>query len=1209
MEAEFIPIEQELDSGVANDDAQDAAFDYAAVDAGGDAPGPHTPRGAAVERPSPSDCSARRDRSAPQPFIAERLAGATEAPDSSPWGLHPPLQAAAPVLPAGLGINPTYTSPRQRLGALPSRAGRSVSAPAGSHLLHRHSPAPSTKQPNLAAVGEDDPYPPANAEVTLELQRQTLKHGRKLIQYCASRPLDTIHIKIPNTSPGLLTQPVLANLRHVIDLGHQRIVVGGSLRPGCALLSLDLMDLTGAAPQLRLAPAGGAGGGRAGGGSAAAAAADGQMDVEQLLLVQGDAGDAAAGGGAGAGGELPLDAGQLLAVLGVVRAAESVPIGSRVQLQAGAALWEGTYVPLRRDEAGAVQGPEQVEPEQAAAASPNEAGRWQWQQLDPWQGSIGWDAGSPVAEDGGPGLFVDAAAPPSTPLRMSPLHSAETPRMDLSASTAADASASPSRRRPVHDPRLAAAEPRVQLQVARQVMLVPAAGQPLHMFVRVGGLPGPGVSPEPGAAHKQAQPAGAGTSTRGGGAATAGFDGAGYTFAVRSLGRCLPVHGVPAPMTPPAASATATEPQAVAAHTSCPGAPAQPGQGRVSAPGVGWPASRSRAEVAGLHFSSWLPTSVSVTEEELPSGRSSTNGGPVSGASAADLEAAVQAAAVASASGHGASTAGEQAVAPRSLNPDGCFELSVTGLTASAAAAAASSNRPHRLQPPGPQLLQLELWRDGARVLVASKPLLLLPAGEAALVAELQRLVALQDELDQAYDLVAPAQAAAAPGNRVQPLEPSSADQLVSDVGQWLEFVHAELQASAAEAASQSSGAPPPAVVLRGSVDLRDQVLGVRRAAPGYGSSMLCLGMELLEAAVQLGSGVTAASVMAGFGALGYSVPEVWASLGEVDMSELAAGSAAPGEVRQAGASASVPVLQALAQAGGDPDVAGLVQDWAAQAARAAAAIPAMPMAELAGPAAASTAQPAPAASAELTKPEPASAAVPVRSMAGLVRASLLGFADAAQERRYQQFLSARSAGSGASWVCVHLMLLAAACSRLAADGRLGLDLPAAALFSSAYVIMSFVLLADRLHPGLLTRHRVACWVMTSMLRSGAKLPQLAGWVLVPPSTITHVRAGSTLIADCVLPSAFEPLPVPLVLLVSLWDVVLCTAFYRQIGHEPALHAAVFKTCLSLAVRCAVDAMYRLSFVRAEARGAGTPVRQRGTPGKAAAVAHKEHVE
>lgn len=62
-----------------------------------------------------------------------------------------------------------------------------------------------------------------------------------------------------------------------------------------------------------------------------------------------------------------------------------------------------------------------------------------------------------------------------------------------------------------------------------------------------------------------------------------------------------------------------------------------------------------------------------------------------------------------------------------------------------------------------------------------------------------------------------------------------------------------------------------------------------------------------------------------------------------------------------------------------------------------------------------------------------------------------------------------------------------------------------------------------RLRPGLLARHRLACWMMTSMLRSSAKLPQLVGWVLVPPSTLTHVRAGTTLVADCVLPAAFEP--------------------------------------------------------------------------------------
>lgn len=1130
------------------------------MNSGGDAPVPQTPTS--------------RERSAPQPFIAERLATSTEPPGPSPWGLHPPLHTAVPVLPSGLGINPTYTSPRQRLGALPSRArgaGRSVSAPVGGHLLHRHSPISSTKQPNLAAVGENDPYPPANAEVTLELQRQTLKHGRKLIQYSASRPLDTIvsmtsanaeargagccrttsvqtlgehsfhlpscllawlpdcchataplppaprpssylpqpclpapqHIKIPNTSPGLLTQPVLANLCHIIDLGHQRIVVGGSLRPGCALLSLDLMDVAGAAPPLRLAPAGGAA--AAGGGRRdTVAAGDGQDAVQQqlLLVASGDAGDVAAGAAGAAipsaipaGAQLALDASQLLAVLGVVRAATAVPLSSRVQLQAGGAVWEGTFVPVRPDADGAVQGPEQAA-EPGRPAGPAQAGdtggsttrgQWQWQRLDPWQDSIGWDASSRVAEDGG--VFVDAAAPPPTSARASPMSSAETARVEGGA--APDPSAPLPLRRSLHGPSPAAAEPRVQLWVTRQVMLAPAAaGQPLQLSVRVSGLPALGNTSAPLAAHEQAQAAGAGRRAQGGGAAGAVVDGpvSSYAFAVRSLGRYLPVHGVPAPMTPPAAGAPTGEPQAGAAHVTRPGSPGLTGFA-ASAPGVGCPASPPRTTSAGgLRCSSGLlPTSAFVTEAGLPSGRSSSNGSPVSGASAADLEAAVQAAAAASAPSTGTGTGEEAAVqqagalrSPSPVNPDGCFELSVAGLgpAAAAAAATAGSSRPHEWQP-GPQLVQLELWRDGARVQVASKPLLLLPPGEAALAAELQRLVALQDELSQENGMAAAAAAVA--GSALQPPGPSPADQLVSDLGQWLEFVHAELQLSsvpAAAAAPQPAEAQsPPPVLLRGSVDLRDQVLGMRRAAPGYGSSMLCLGMELLEAAVQLRSSTLAGTVMACFGALGYSVAEVWASLGEVDTSEVEAGAVAQGEAREAGAAARLPVLLALVEAtGGDADVAGLVQDWAAQAALAAAAsaIPAV-RAEEAQPAqpaparldpttahAAHTAQHSAAESASPAEPQPPAAAAPARSVRGLARAALVGFSDAGRERRYQQFLSVRSSASGASWVCVHLALMAAAVLRLASDGRLGLDLPAVLLFSGAYVIMTGVVVADR---------------------------------------------------------------------------------------------------------------------------------------------------
>ncbi|KAG2454525.1 hypothetical protein HYH02_000372 [Chlamydomonas schloesseri] len=1151
----------------------------------------------------------------------------------------------------GSGLKPGGHTRRgaQRLGALPSRGGRSVSAPAGSHLLHRRSPVPSTKQPNLAAVGEDDPYPPANAEVTLELQRQTLKHGRKLIQYSASRPLDTIHIKIPNTSPGLLTQPVLANLRHVIDLGHQRIVVGGSLRPGCALLSLDLMDVTGSAPPLRLAPAGGgAGAGAADVGLGAEGGGHGlrghrhqqdQQSHEHLVLVAGGAGrvPGAAGGEGGGGGahgsgmELLLDAARLLAVLGAVGGPAAVSIGSRIQLQAGSGVWEGTYAPVWRDEAGAAQAPERMdrlhlEPAssgdgRALGGSLDAAGRWQWQQLDPWQGSSGWAASGGAAEDGrGVLLDVDAAAPPSTPARTSPMHSAETPRIDLQATAAADDDAvepSPAWHRPWHGPGRAAAEPRVRLSVSQQVMLAPVgAALPLQLSVRVRGhLPSCSTTSTPAAARQPALAAGDGGRTPRRAATAWPVDGCGYSFAVRSLGRCLPCVPVPAPMTPPATSASTNEPRTVAMYATCVDVP---GQADVSGPEVGAPVPPSHAGADNL-----LHASVSVTEAGLPSGRSSTNGGPVSGASAADLEAAVRAAAVASASGAGSSEgAAAQAGALRNLGPDGCFELSVAGLGHSC-----SSRLQQHHQPllPGPQLLQLELWRDGARVQIASKPLLLLPAGEGTLAAELQRLVALQDELDMQEAEAAAAVAAA--GGAVQAAMPSagpsSADQLVSDLGQWLEFVHAEVQLSAAAAAAASAAAPEPsegepaAVLLSGSVDLRGQVLAVRRAASGYSGAMLCLGMELLEAAVELRSDVLAGCVMDGFGALGYSIPEVWASMGEIDCSELGAAASAPA----AGEGVRMPVLLALAKAVDDGALTALVQEWASQAAAAAAhGIAVVPAGEaqlepaVAGPSGTHAANCPP--SAAVAAPQCARTASQSRTAYRPLHSSLLGFADGAAEARYQQFLSQRSATSGASWVGVHMMLLAAAVSRLAADGRLALDLPAAALFSSAYVIMSVLLLANRLRPGLLARHRVACWVMTSMLRSSAKLLQLVGWVLVPPSTLTHVRAGTTLVADCVLPSAFEPLPAPVVLLVSLWDVVLCTAFYRHIGHEPAVGAAVFKFCLSLLVRLSVDIMYRTQFVRSEARGAAEAL-QPNASGKVGAGAgtwasvavHKAHID
>lgn len=65
-------------------------------------------------------------------------------------------------------------------------------------------------------------------------------------------PPDTIFIKIPHANTAHLARPVVDGLQHTIQMGHQRIVVGCNVRPGCVLLTLDVIPHPHARPQPHL---------------------------------------------------------------------------------------------------------------------------------------------------------------------------------------------------------------------------------------------------------------------------------------------------------------------------------------------------------------------------------------------------------------------------------------------------------------------------------------------------------------------------------------------------------------------------------------------------------------------------------------------------------------------------------------------------------------------------------------------------------------------------------------------------------------------------------------------------------------------------------------------------------------------------------------------------------------------------------------------
>ncbi|GIL96098.1 hypothetical protein Vretimale_1978, partial [Volvox reticuliferus] len=233
------------------------------------------------------------------------------------------------------------------------------------------------------------------------------------------------------------------------------------------------------------------------------------------------------------------------------------------------------------------------------------------------------------------------------------------------------------------------------------------------------------------------------------------------------------------------------------------------------------------------------------------------------------------------------------------------YELTVAGLGAGRRGSGGMS------AVSGPLLLQLELWQDNCRLL-ASTPLLVLPPSLSGIASELQGLLQLQQGLqmeEEAYAKSA-AGAAAATVPAAGDASGSSADQLVTDMGMWLEFVHDALLVAqmegAAAAATAAATAPQPSdgvdggsdatdqrqrrrwrlletileadssAILSGSLDLRSDVLEQRRRLPEFAAAMLRTGMDLLEALTSYGSGTLVEHLLADFRSLGYGAAEVW---------------------------------------------------------------------------------------------------------------------------------------------------------------------------------------------------------------------------------------------------------------------------------------------------------------------------------------------
>ncbi|GLC45640.1 hypothetical protein PLESTB_001789100 [Pleodorina starrii] len=757
--------------------------------------------------------------------------------------------------------------PRVRLAPLPSRRA--------------YGAAGALKQPRGLAscvIREDMPYPPANAEVTFEIRTNTVRHGRRLLRYSASSPLDTIYIKIPNTSPTGLHQPLVQSLSHTIDLGHQRIVVGGGVRPGCALIALDLLDLAdpdripdpadlgrdpdpgaldlveGALPRpswlnaLNTVISMGEGGG------AALAGSDG-----------GDHDGGAGGGGLAAAAVAAVGAGLSRALRGL---GVDQPAGLRVQLQYRGALLEAE---LRNG------GGDPAEPAEEGMGA----------------GGRGWAL-----------TLLQPPAPTAPP-----------------------------------PPRAAAASAGgvgfvVGLSLAQQILVAPTTvGEAVKISVRTHGLPD--------LATAAAEEDGDG-------------DGGRYAFAVRGLGRYLPVLGVPAPTTPALAS--------VSAFGSAPG-------GGVAVNSVGDDAGGPRASTA---FAAAVVAAAAVAAAAATGEENDGEGEDGAGAGSCDADADAAAAGVAAAGGaadaaapaphrfhqptarirtvrsaavavrgpreaasSSSSAAAALAAAPAAAEPvTACqYELTVAGLGADRAAGTAAAAA-------SPLLLQLELWQESRR-LVVSKPLLLLPPSLSGLAAELGELVRLQqvlqqqqeeeeeEEEEEGEDQEGVAEAGVAPDGGASG---SSADQLVSDVGMWLEFVHDAVRVT--EATEQ----PPPAtapqlprpadggggggggggargvVLLPGSVDLRVEVLAHRRAQHGFAAASLRTGLGLLEAAVQYGSGRLVEHLLADFRALGYGAAEVWAAAAAAAAAANGAAVEASSLLHLAAASGDVATLRAVVE-------------------------------------------------------------------------------------------------------------------------------------------------------------------------------------------------------------------------------------------------------------------------------------------------------
>ncbi|GLI70500.1 hypothetical protein VaNZ11_015406 [Volvox africanus] len=728
------------------------------------------------------------------------------------------------------------------------------------------------------------PYPPANAEVTLEIRTTTVRHGRKLLRYSASSPLDTIYIKIPNTAPSSLHKPILEKLCNTVDLGHQRIVVGGGVRPGCALLALDLLrgsqelqDAFGELERrLRSEP---------------------ELVVTEAArgacAISGEAVSSGSGGGGGGGRNRPSS---FLEALNALTSAEGGAANEGIDpgTQCTAVLSSGLSRCLESMGVELLPGMLLQVQHLGAVVEAKFCGQ----------------------EDGWAFRLLQPAA------------------QALSIGTATSTAG-------------ASVPAGVSLFVNQQVFDAPtSAKEAVKVFVRIRGVMDLGADVGYGALG------GSGSSSSGR-----------YDFTVRGLGRHFPVLGVSVPTTPAldltyTMGSTGEMVTSVDANNSCGsrgrGGPAlvaavasavmavaaADGAGEAAGHGDGGDADAAPAVVASVtvvNSQSNSASACSVSRHQhtphrvpfspAPSGGPGSDSGsddsdsppPVHWSqelpppppvqvpppvhwSAADTVADAPAAVAA-------------AVFPMADAAVCYYELTVAGLGAghsgvgSAYVSAAS----------GPLLLQLELWQDNCR-LVASKPLLVLPPSLSGITSELQRLVQLQQGLQVEVDEAdaKPAAATKAIGTVASAGDAggSSADQLVTDMGMWLEFVHDELlvaqmegvevvgstvaavtepqppdgaAGSGGDAADQryrrspllhpeSSADAGSNVILPGSLDLRYEVLEQRRRSPVFSAAMLRTGLNLLEAMALHGSGTLVEHLLADFRSLGYGAAEVWAA-------------------------------------------------------------------------------------------------------------------------------------------------------------------------------------------------------------------------------------------------------------------------------------------------------------------------------------------